>query len=1182
MIRVLDGEADSILLEPVGIEGHGVEFCVNINGSKEFHQVKRQNSEPGHWTLSALNKRKVLSHCHAKLSDESAHFYFVSTQSANSLQELIDRVKSSNSYEDFAERFLLGKAHTRVFDELCGYWPSSGQRDVFQMLGRIHIRTIDEDFLREWLNVKLEGLVDGLAPTVVSVLTDFASQHLHQELYSALIWDYLERQGFHRQTWVSSRSISEIVAEHTRVYLAGIQPTGIAGYMEPRDERDQILAYFSDEHKGNVAFITGKAGVGKSSLVSLLIEKAESLNIPSLVLRVDQLDSCNTPTEIGTQLELPASPDSVLLGIAKGKKCFLVIDQLDAISLVSGRNPNFFGCIGHLIRRSTPFPNLKVLVACRKFDVENDPRLSSFLGEAGIGHEFPLDDFDIETTCRLLELIGIDAASLSQDQMKLFSTPVHLRMLSDLNLEKHAQVGRVKSAKLLYEHFWDQKRRFWEADNRDVRCMTEAIEALAVHMSGHQSLSAPVTILDIYVGAADLLISENILAKRGSKISFFHESFFDFMYARSEVSTDFDLLDFVQERAQSLFLRSQLRQILLHLQDFDYLKAIQSVRSLLASDKVRPHLKGLILALVGGLSNPPTREEWQVIEKYLDTELSSFAWKAVFGSELWFDLLDELGVIRKWLENGAAQNISRAMELMRSVEMSRAGRVAAILTPMLNSSKEMDKRIKNLVVLADLTISMEFLAFSVNAVKKGVLDDFLKSGERGPDLWHWVEPLVTSQPIWACKLVSAICYRRLSLVRNSSSREELFPYEVDPHSIGGEVVLSTAQAVPQQFLKNMWPFLIEVLAVFADKEGSLPRRDSVWKYPAKESSYGTDLATKILEAIELSWRKSVETNPDVFVKYSLPALKSPYLTMQYLVMRGYEACGRRLAAEAADYILEFPETRLTTREPSWLRRAAGPVIKAISPYCTDEQLLRMEEIALGYYPYGEPPALQDSEENPLSLPQFELLSYFEVSRLSVRAKSRLQELGQKYKFNPENEIPRRMAGWVGPAIPESVLVKMTDVEWLEVIRQFPQEDPQIAQDGTLQGGALEISQILESTAKRDPSRFSNLIHDVPDDAHPYYFNAILRGTTGSDLSAETVTAACLRCHRIPLRPVGLCIAQALGAISSTLLPRKALELVAWYATKDPDPDPDPDPVILSYILRMKLLTCRPAIRSGNC
>ena len=57
---------------------------------------------------------------------------------------------------------------------------------------------------------------------------------------------------------------------------------------------------------------------------------------------------------------------------------------------------------------------------------------------------------------------------------------------------------------------------------------------------------------------------------------------------------------------------------------------------------------------------------------------------------------------------------------------------------------------------------------------------------------------------------------------------------------------------------------------------------------------------------------------------------------------------------------------------------------------------------------------------------------------------------------------------------------------------------------------------------------------------------------GLDIGA--ITRVCVRCHRIDGRPLGREICQPIAGAAQGEVPPEALDIVAWYATKDPDPD----------------------------
>lgn len=62
----------------------------------------------------------------------------------------------------------------------------------------------------------------------------------------------------------------------------------------------------------------------------------------------------------------------MLAGLAAGKNALLVIDKLDAVSVASGRHLERIGLLTELLTEATSYPELRVVLACRRFDVDND------------------------------------------------------------------------------------------------------------------------------------------------------------------------------------------------------------------------------------------------------------------------------------------------------------------------------------------------------------------------------------------------------------------------------------------------------------------------------------------------------------------------------------------------------------------------------------------------------------------------------------------------------------------------------------------------------------------------------------------------------------------------------------------------------------------------------------------
>ena len=148
-------------------------------------------------------------------------------------------------------------------------------------------------------------------------------------------------------------------------------------------------------------------------------------------------------------------------------------------------------------------------------------------------------------------------------------------------------------------------------------------------------------------------------------------------------------------------------------------------------------------------------------------------------------------------------------------------------------------------------------------------------------------------------------------------------------------------------------------------------------------------------------------------------------------------------------------------------------------------------------------------------------------------------------------------GRVRSPIPHDSALKMNDDNWLGAMRRYSSERESSSLRDLNKGGALQLSEELQNQAKDNPERFARLVHRMPDDTNENYFRAILQGIADSDidLEMELAVSACLRCDKIPDRPLGVWITQPLARFPDSVLPNEALELITWYATEHPNPEP---------------------------
>ena len=189
--------------------------------------------------------------------------------------------------------------------------------------------------------------------------------------------------------------------------------------------------------------------------------------------------------------------------MAQGGYCVLVIDQLDALSLASGRNTELFECVYEIVRQAQVHPNMRILLACRKFDLENDHRLRRLTDSEGVAETVVVERLEHETVREVVAKFGLDANLLNFKQLNLLSVPLHLKLLSELVADEEIRALNFETAQDLYRRFWEYKQRvIRERLGRSVQ-WTQVVYALCDYMHEQQTLNTPEVVVEEWTGDTD-------------------------------------------------------------------------------------------------------------------------------------------------------------------------------------------------------------------------------------------------------------------------------------------------------------------------------------------------------------------------------------------------------------------------------------------------------------------------------------------------------------------------------------------------------------------------------------------------------------------------------------------------------------------------------------------------------
>jgi hypothetical protein len=1135
-MRVLAEQASAIYIERPGPEYEGFEFHLETDAGTEYHQAKRQRSGEGRWTLGALAEEGVLRAFFERLHEPNSVCVFVSTNAAPELAELADRARNAESWEEFTGRFLDSPTWRSHYDSLRKAWETS-EEWCWNALRRVRVRTVDEDTLTEQLALEAEVRLTGENKSAPAGLIEVVRDSLNQRLCADDLWAKLEAKGLKPNPLITSNLGAVALRAANARFRRSRESGRIGGRLIARTETDKLQKALTGHR---VVLLQGPAGMGKSEVLSELLDRLDQDGVPHLSLRLDRLKASATAARVGNELDLGAAPPVILAAAAAGKESVLVVDQLDAISTTSGRNPQFLDAVEEMLRLALADPEMRIVLACRSFDASNDARIRQLFELQEEESKITVGPLSEEQVRSALEGLGVDPKAFTTDLIDLCSVPLHLSLMGQITARSAEDVRQLKTLNDLYGRFWDDKQvEIREALGRDPH-WTEVLDPIIDRMSEEPALEAPRFVVDAWKADVDAMLSANVLIEENGRLAFFHETFFDYAFARRFNGRGRTLAELL-EKDQLIFRRAQVRQILVHAREGSPRDYERDLRLVLCEDWIRFHLKELVLAWLQTVSEPG-EAEWELLHRLLDGDSAALADRAwlTLQSPAWFRFLAARGFLANWLDVTGEQK-ARALAILAAAGPDDGDTVAALLAPH-QEEDESKEDLERVLVRGDLSSSRALFDLLLNAVKGNA-----ELSRR--DFWYLAHELPERQPGWACELLGS--YLATRLTAGELLVDEPGPFrgpQLEPQGLHLREYISTAaDGDPGAFLDNAWPTLLEVIERSArpDREGGL-RQDAIWALRHFSDGPG-DLEGDLLDGAERAMAGVAKGEPERFEELLEAHADTPYETVVFLIFEGLAANPERFADRAIDFLLAATD-RFRVGHSDGVHWGTRRLLEATSPHCSDAAMQRLEEALLRYYTPWEKSV--QSRGRQFGLAQFELLGGVAAERRTPAMRKRFAELQRKFGAADAPGPLGIRGGAVGSPIRDANARLMDDANWKRAMEHYASEER--PDDGDfLKGGARELASVLETLSGEDPVRFSHLGRDLPDDINLAYFEAILRGVGKGEVPLPLGDAEALieRCHALPGKPCGQWIGHPLRPHLESEISDATLEILSWYATE---------------------------------
>jgi hypothetical protein len=416
LIRVVAGNAVTVTIEALGDDERGTEFWVSrLDGSREAHQCKRENGSHGTWSISDLNSRKILANAKFQLDrSPQHHFVFVSSDAAPSMADLSERAQRGDAPDVFCtEAVSTSQDLKSEFGNLCRFLDFDPGNPVDQprikdYLQRFIVQLAYKSSLRSEVDEHTGAFLTGDPSETVAHLESFISRNeiMGKQLGEAEILAALPADVRPRDLGKDATLPTKIRELRDRFYRT-YRHLLIGGKTLGRPDTAAIMAKLTSDDGPRLILIHGPGSTGKTGIIYEIVSELETASIPTLPLRLDQDKPADSPTLYGQTLELPASPAACLRAVADGKIAVLVLDQLDAIRWTVGHSSHAWDTCERIIDEALCNDNLRVVVACRTFDVEDDVRIKNWKkSQQGRVAEIKVSGLDDETLQRVLKDAG--------------------------------------------------------------------------------------------------------------------------------------------------------------------------------------------------------------------------------------------------------------------------------------------------------------------------------------------------------------------------------------------------------------------------------------------------------------------------------------------------------------------------------------------------------------------------------------------------------------------------------------------------------------------------------------------------------------------------------------------------------------------------------------------------------
>lgn len=931
-----------------------------------------------------------------------------------------------------------------------------------------------------------------------TVLQDRATELTSQYGFTVIVWSWEEIEELLEKYLKISKQYyphifdKSILSEHdirqkfheNSVFLLSSSSLYIEKSFIDMPEFDGIFEFINSEnYEDDLLVLTGKAGIGKTAILSKIQSDLIESNMAYLSIKSDKID-----IESRDSLSQFFGVEDILHSIkqlSRKEKVIVLIDQLDALSLTMSSNQKVINIILGFIEQLKYITNVKVIVSIREYDLKNDP-LFKHLDDSNVIRTQLLS---FEYVNNKLKSFIKESTTLNNTLIELLRTPLHLSIFIDLYPNDSSCIS-IKTLQDLYNKFWVQKVNSESIDKTTRQNSVKLLNSVVQKMNEIKKIEVPALYFeDEFKEELSLLCSNGILKQENNRVSFFHQTFYDYVFARDFAIKGVSLFEYILTTYQDLSIREQFKQIIQFLRGTDESMYLLELENILYSDKVRFHIKLLLMSYLGSLEKPTTEEFAFVKKLFIDDKNFEKYFIESWISSDWLSYFKKDGFFND--ENFKKYNLHYRLDTFVNKE-------PYLILEILDECKS---EFKDEAIMLSLERLDRWNDYSFVIFEK--YHHLMHKENVRFDIDKIYKKVYLFNQEYVIDLFFNFLDTRIKEIGDHDIKELL---EHDWYQIFEFLVATNNQYIFQKLLESIQKISEKFKNGYSKKEfliTNLVFDSSMWQFEdLHKSTWG--IYRKTLQKVS----QFAFDEKDIFLELIEPYRDTHHLSLITFLIFGYS----KNPEEYKNEILALLTNIIFLEELSFDQDTGYELLTLLNKlfhiYGETEQESIFNSILQVNPKWESSYYVGKCHGTYFGLKKYELLFQLDIEDIKKFGYLKeFQELQRKfywYKFKKPHKVE---AGWFGSPLSEEVYKKMSLGNWLQSMKVFDGTVSRKNMDSFLRGGKTEHHRQFEKEVKENPDKFYDFLLQIKvENIHPDYLSAGLNGLIAANYEEEKVLA----------------------------------------------------------------------------